>query len=100
MKTGDRVVCIDDSGGHYTNLKKGREYIIYDVKKKQCGCNGVLIDVGLSSSVEPCLCTCGSCRKYYYDTLVHYVGEQRFRKVEEKVSYVKLEIEVEEPCLN
>lgn len=101
MKTGDRVVCIDakvtDSNGEISYpLRLKGEYIIQDVNL--CVCGQVSFDVGLNipSDYTSTFCTCG--KLTYGNTW--FFRSTRFRKVEEKVNYVKLEIEVEEPCLN
>lgn len=99
MKIGDRVVCIDDSNtGYEKPLIKGREYIIYNIKK--CNVCGIVnYDIGHISSLDvDCSCfnviSNAGCGWFFKST--------RFRKVEEKkeVNYVKLEIKIEEPCLN
>lgn len=94
MKTGDRVVCIDDSGKS-SRLTKGKEYIIHNTSN--CSCGQKIIDVGISNPFNV-KCYCGECVSFKGG--VDWCSPKRFRKVEEKVNYVKLEIEVEEPCLN
>lgn len=99
IKIGARVVCVDDSLQHNTNLKKGREYIVYAIKE---GCCEQLVDVGLyyqdnSNNVTMCF-TCKKLRKK--DMSTPFLRISRFRKVEEKTNYVKLEVKVQEPCLN
>lgn len=99
FKIGDRVRCIK---AHSTNRKLivGREYIIYDMKT--CNCGYLVFYVGLTSS-NGTSTRCRGCNMYFDSTRDDaYFGSMLFEKAEEKTEYkvVKLEIEVEEPCLN
>lgn len=95
IKVGDRVVCIDDSGAG--NLIKNREYIVYAFKQLKC-CGQMLIDVGLMTISGQ---QCYSCKSDVTpENSTAYFRLGRFRKVEEKVNYVKLEIAIQEPILN
>lgn len=99
MKTGDRVKCVKShSSGQ--GVVQGRDYIVY--AQETCACGRRVIDVGIkfptsvTGIINYMICRCG----HLTSTHVFWQDESLFRKVEEKVNYVKLEIEVEEPCLN
>jgi hypothetical protein len=107
FKVGDRVLCIDDSGHMMSQthersaLRKGREYIIYGII--ECTCGTISFDIGLtlpSDSSDIMTCMCGRDRKIPERTW--YALSKRFVKISEvkEVQYVKLEVEIEEPCLN
>lgn len=98
FKVGDRVVCVDASGKPYSNLRTVK-YIVNQVQV--CVCGSVSIDVGLLH-FAPLRITYCECGNELVGLDVDWCCPQRFRKVEEKkeVNYVKLEIEIEEPCLN
>lgn len=94
MKTGDRVVCINDSGKS-SRLTKGKQYIIQD--SKICSCGEEIIDVGISNPNNvKCYCGC----RVSFSGGIDWCSTSRFRKVEEKVNYVKVEIQIEQPILN
>lgn len=94
MEVGNRVICIDASGKS-SSLTKGREYIIHDLSR--CSCGELMIDIGLSSP-RGVKCYCGCIVSVKGD--IDWCRVKRFRKVEEKVNYVKVSIEIEEPILN
>jgi hypothetical protein len=95
FKINDRVICIK---AHPTvpQLVVGREYIVYDINT----CCVSTIDVGIFTDNN---CSCVMCGKQMSDSIM-YFNENRFEKVQtqtkEEVQYVKLDIPVEEPCLN
>lgn len=100
FKIGDRVICINNSSKFNIPLKLDRKYIIYDIRPSHCGTE-IKLNVGLTSiNIQY---SCPSC-----NTITSKIGEKiyfkssRFRKVEEKqeVNYIKLKVEIEEPCLN
>ena len=100
MKTGSRVICIDASAKSYRQpppLIKGREYIIYGVKK--CTCGNDKFDVGLRSDCTITRCiNCGSVIDNHDG--IHWANSKRFAKVQEQYRTVKLEMEIEEPIYN
>lgn len=111
IKVGDRVLCINDTGhvmsmtGEHSGLKKGREYIVYGILVcPKCG--EVTYDVGFTLPNEPNVTTdmvCFKCRTDIKQSgRVWYASSRRFVKVNEvkEVQYVKLEVKIEEPCLN
>lgn len=96
IKIGDRVVCIDNSGHVNPNLIKGREYIVYAIK--ECRCGIVSFEIGIITEKGVICSFCSSELANVGEPA--WFASRRFRKVEEKVNYVKLEIEIEEPIYN
>lgn len=93
IKTGDRVICIDASNSSV--LIEGREYVAGEIETLCCE---VVIEVGLYSTND---IRCNMCSTHVIDVgELAYFRLDRFRKVEEKVNYVKQEIKLEEPILN
>lgn len=92
IQIGDRVVCIKAHSQGF--LVVGREYIVYDIRS--CNCE-IVYNVGTHKYGSYCD-VCG--------VTVSEVGEESFfssalfAKVQEKTNYVRIEIEIEEPCLN
>lgn len=95
MKTGDRVKCVKS---HSTGLGSvnGLDYIVYNSRVCECGEQKLDIGMKIPESGQGTICRCG----LLTTSEVFWHSSRLFRKVEEKVNYVKLEIEVEEPCLN
>lgn len=99
IKVGDRVICVDASAhamGTPPPLIKGRHYLVYGANKWPCGC--VAIDVGLTGNEYGTYCS--EHGSSHVPGIIHWCSSKRFRKVQEKVKYVKLEIEKGEPQLN
>lgn len=94
MKTGDRVKCVNKSDDEDCPLVVGRDYIVYSTKN--C-IHEKAVDVGFIADTGT-ECRMGCVFSKYNG--IWWFDERLFRKVEEKVNYVKLEIQVEEPCLN
>ena len=101
MIIGDRVVCIDDTfhtdyKGNASALKRGREYIVYDIDVCSCG---VAFDVGLviGSDAERCY-GCGQTLRGD----VWWANARRFKKVEDKKEYkvVHSNIKIKKPNAN
>ena len=95
IKIGDRVVCIDATGTN--ELIKGREYIVYNIKPLNC-CGDVIIDVGLFTVNGQYCQICNS--DVSKENSTAYFRIKRFKKIEEKINYVKLEVAILEPMLN
>jgi hypothetical protein len=104
IKVNDRVVYVDDvelPGYFRPPAIKGREYIVYG--KITCKCGTVHFDIGLitTNQNDGDDDYCANCHRITVpNTNSVFVESWRLRKIEEKVNYVKLEVEVEEPCLN
>lgn len=95
MKIGDRVTCIR-SHSSFTGSKKGRDYIIYSEDICACGLRSFDIGIENGPEIHGSVCVCGN----FHFTSIFWHDEILFRKVEEKVNYVKLEVAIEEPILN
>ncbi len=106
MNIGDIVICNDDSGhetfqGTKSSLKRGREYIIYQIN--ECKCGKILYDVGITFPSNRYFTTCKDCKSDIdHGTGTWWCGARRFSKRETKseVQYVKLEVKIEEPIMN
>lgn len=107
INTGDRVVCVDasnckDSDGNTPGLVEGRDYIIYSIDK-QCSCEEV-VNVGIACPIYGHRVRCATCLDQVIDDGIWWLDHTRFRKIEETINYVKIEIEevieIEEPILN
>ncbi len=98
FKIGDRVKCINNSGKS-SNLKKGREYVIYNIKT--CECGEVNLDVGVISPVDTLICTLCRHSEPVIDS-VDWCNSKRFIKIQEKKEYISVSttVEVEETILN
>lgn len=100
MKIGDRVVCVKA----ITPLIRGREYIVYNITNcNKCGKHK--LDVGITivwDVFSTMRMECYNCHNTVpvNEGDIRLFNPNRFRKVEEQVNYVKLEVKIEEPCLN
>ena len=88
MKKGNRVICVDASGDN--DLIKGREYIIYNVKKCKCTIN---FDVGLKAWSGSACYDCATILSDPQET--HWFNSRRFAIAKEKTRYVTVAIEKE-----
>ena len=98
MKTGDKVVCIKSHSMPECPLVKGREYIVYDAKL--CLCGNLTLNVGIAAPQGYAYRQCAKCGTLRESENEWFLRSTLFRRIEEKVNYVKLEVEIGEPILN
>lgn len=101
IKIGDRVLCINAKGKD-SNLKEGREYIVYDIL--QCGCGVINLNVGTTFNYGISNTYCTTCGNDLSYDETDWNKIERFVKKEEQVryevQYVKIEVDIEDPILN
>jgi hypothetical protein len=90
MKTGDRVICVSAHSDPRCSLKKGKEYVVNQIKK--CECEEITFDVGITGSAQGG-CFCG---QIYANNGIWWFSSKRFRKVEYRSAHSELTNVVEE----